>query len=44
MLLSSPSVLLSGPNENNQPVIFVIKSGKIQRASHNCFVFGQKGF
>jgi hypothetical protein len=47
-MLSSPStvkcILLSGANENNQPVIFVIKKMKNQRASHNRSIVGQKDF
>jgi hypothetical protein len=43
-MLSSPFILLSGANENSQPVIFVIKTIQNQRASHNCAVVGQKSF
>jgi hypothetical protein len=46
-MLSSPTVqciILSGSNENNQPVIFLIKTMKNRRASHNCSVVGEKGF
>jgi hypothetical protein len=47
-MLSSPSTVkripLSGANENNQPVIFDIKTMKNQRPIYNCSVVGQKGF
>jgi hypothetical protein len=46
-IISSPStvkcILLSRANENNQPVIFVIKTMKNQIANHNCSIVGQKG-